>query len=206
MVILKQAALLVIKPLCRMAFDGRYLRGRWFEGSDMGWKWAWRSLWQQKIGGQNRRVPWPVSSQIRITAPERLEFHPDDLNNFQSFGQYYNNNNGGWIRIGQGSYIGPNVGIITANHSIYELDRHDPPQDVTIGENCWIGMNAVILPGVTLGPHSVVAAGSVVGRSYPKGHVVLVGNPARVSLKLERHPDAGISGLPPQSPTEESGQ
>ncbi|MCB1221165.1 MAG: acyltransferase [Planctomycetales bacterium] len=187
--IFRQLTLLVIKPACRMAFDRRYLQGRWFEGRDTGWKWAWRSLWQQKFGGRNRNVPWPVSENTVIAAPSRLEFHPDDLNNFQSFGQYYNNNNGGWIRIGRGSYIGPNVGIVTSNHTIYELDEHDPPQDVTIGESCWIGMNAVILPGVTLGPHTVVAAGSVVGRSYPKGHVVLVGNPARVSMKLERHPD-----------------
>ena len=187
--ILRKIALLFIRPLCRMAFNGRYLQGRWFEGRDTGWKWAWRSLWQQKICGHNRDVPWPVTMNTHIANPRRLDFHPDDLNNFQSFGQYFNNNNGGHISIGRGSYIGPNVGMITANHVIYDLHRHENAQDIVIGESCWIGMNAVILPGVVLGPHTVVAAGSVVGRSYPKGHVVLVGVPARVSKKLEQHPD-----------------
>ena len=187
--ILRKIALLFIRPLCRMAFNGRYLQGRWFEGRDTGWKWAWRSLWQQKICGHNRDVPWPVTMNTHIANPRRLDFHPDDLNNFQSFGQYFNNNNGGHISIGRGSYIGPNVGMITANHVIYDLHRHEDAQDIVIGESCWIGMNAVILPGVVLGPHTVVAAGSVVGRSYPKGHVVLVGVPARVSKKLEQHPD-----------------
>jgi acetyltransferase-like isoleucine patch superfamily enzyme len=40
-------------------------------------------------------------------------------------------------------------------------------------------MNSIILPGVELGPHTVVGAGAVVTHSFPKGHCVLVGVPAR---------------------------
>lgn len=96
-------------------------------------------------------------------------FHPDDINNFQGFGNYYQNFTAKII-IGKGTYIAPNVGIITANHDPMDLDKHLPGKDVIIGENCWIGMNAVILPGVVLGPRTIVGAGSVVTHSFPEGN------------------------------------
>lgn len=50
---------------------------------------------------------------------------------------------------------------------------------ITIGDNCWIGMNAVVLTGVELGDYTTVGAGAVVTHSFP-GHCVIAGNPARV--------------------------
>jgi len=175
----------LVKLICRLVFGGKYLRGRHFAGSNAGWRWAWRSVWLQKVLGFNRHVPWPISPFQRVLHPESIEFDPDDLNNFQSPGCYFSNANGGRIVIGKGTYIAPNVGIITTNHDPAEPDRHLKPRDVIIGRKCWLGMNSVILPGVELGDHTVVAAGSVVGRSFPKGHVVLVGVPARVRQALE---------------------
>jgi len=55
---------------------------------------------------------------------------------------------------------------------------------VKIGDNVWIGMNATILKGVTIGNNSVVAAGSVVTKSVP-ANVVVAGNPAVVIKKFE---------------------
>jgi acetyltransferase-like isoleucine patch superfamily enzyme len=55
---------------------------------------------------------------------------------------------------------------------------------VIIADNVWIGMNAVILKGVTIGENSVVAAGSVVTKSVPENSVV-AGNPAVVVRKFE---------------------
>ena len=54
---------------------------------------------------------------------------------------------------------------------------------VKIGDNVWIGMNAVILKGVTIGENSVVAAGAVVTKSVPS-NVVVAGNPAQVVRQL----------------------
>ena len=90
----------------------------------------------------------------------------------------------GQIYISDDVWIGPNVGIITANHDLENLSKDAEPSDVVIGDHCWIGMNAVLLPGVTLGPHTVVGAGAIVTHSYPGGHRVLVGNPAKVIRQL----------------------
>ena len=124
-------------------------------------------------------MPWPTGLTCKISAPENITFHPDDLNNFQSPGIYFQNFKA-HIYLGKGSYIGPNVGIITANHKIGNLDEHEDGRDVVIGNNCWIGMNVVILPGVVLGDQTVVAAGSVVTKSFPEGHAIIGGSPARL--------------------------
>jgi acetyltransferase-like isoleucine patch superfamily enzyme len=56
---------------------------------------------------------------------------------------------------------------------------------VKIGDNVWIGMNATILKGVTIGENSVVAAGSVVAKSVP-ANAVVAGNPAHIVKQLEQ--------------------
>ncbi len=69
----------------------------------------------------------------------------------------------------------------------FALERPERPaigtRPVKIGDNVWIGMNAVILKGVTIGENSVVAAGSVVSKSIPE-NVVVAGNPAVVVKEL----------------------
>lgn len=164
-------------------FARRYLRGPHFDRELSGWSWAWRSLWTQKFLGINRHVPWPVSPSIRVGRADRIEFDPADLNNFQGTGNYFQCHRGR-IRIGKGSYIAPGVGIITENHDPADPDRHLPAKDVTLGPKCWIGMNAILLPGVTLGPNTVVAAGAVVTKSFTDGNQVLMGTPAAVSRTL----------------------
>jgi len=98
---------------------------------------------------------------------------------------------GHWsIVLGDNIQIGPNVYITDQNHSYLDPDAPigwQPPMEagVVIGSGSWIGTNAVILPGTTLGKNTVVAAGAVVRGAFPD-HVVLGGVPARVL----RHYDA----------------
>ena len=84
------------------------------------------------------------------------------------------------------SYIAPNVGLVTANHVLTDLEQHQPGKDIVLGKNCWIGMNSTVLPGVVLGDHTVVGAGSVVTKSFPEGWQVIAGNPAKMIRKLEK--------------------
>lgn len=165
-----------------MFYDKKFLKGRWFSGKlhglcSTGWRWVtldgWARIWQR----QNLEAKFPVNCQNRIVCPENITFDIDDLNNFQSFGIYYQAI--GKISMGGGTFIGPNVGIITSNHDVADLDRHLEPKEVIIGKKCWIGMNSVILPGVNLGDNTIVGAGSVVTKSFPEGHCVIAGNPAK---------------------------
>lgn len=82
------------------------------------------------------------------------------------------------IGINNDVIIAPGVKIISANHSKTDLHRWDPAPPIRIGRRCWIGANAVILPGVELGDDCIVGAGAVVTNSFPSGSTV-VGVPGR---------------------------
>jgi len=90
------------------------------------------------------------------------------------------------IYIGSNTMIGPNVIIATAGHPILPELRRGEYQfnmPIHIGENCWIGAGAIILPGVNIGENSVIGAGSVVTKDIPP-NVVAVGNPCRVLREI----------------------
>lgn len=90
------------------------------------------------------------------------------------------------VRIGDNCFIGPNVSIFTACHPLDAASRDtgvEWAEPVTIGDSVWIGGNATILPGVTIGNNVVIGAGSVVTRNIPSG-VVVGGNPARIIKKV----------------------
>jgi len=85
--------------------------------------------------------------------------------------------------------IGPNVTVATAGHPILPELREKAYQfnmPVYIGENCWIGAGALIMPGVTIGDNSVIGAGSVVTKDIP-ANVVAYGNPCRVAREINEH-------------------
>lgn len=171
------------KPVMRlllMAFyDRKYLVGRHFEKGLGGYVWGFRSVWARNILRLGPPMPWPMGLTCVVSNPANVQFHPDDLNNFQSHGTYFQNFSAK-IVLGRGVYIAPNVGLITANHNFEDLDSHEPGEDILIGDGCWIGMGAVILPGTCLGPGTIVAAGAVVTSSFPEGRVVVGGVPARI--------------------------
>lgn len=91
------------------------------------------------------------------------------------------------ITIGDDVQIGPNVQLLTPTHPIEpDLRRAklEAAMPITIGDNTWLGGGVIVLPGVTIGANTVVGAGSVVVNDLP-GHVVAVGNPARIVRRLE---------------------
>ena len=165
-------------------YDKKYIVGRHFETNISGYVYSVRSIWLKNILRLAKPARFPTALTCYISNSKNIHFHPDDLNNFQSPGTYFQNFNG-HIYLGKGTYIAPNVGIITANHSLDNLDSHKDGHDVKIGESCWIGMNSVVLPGVELGNNTIVAAGAVVTKSFPQGYVVLAGVPAKIIKEIK---------------------
>jgi acetyltransferase-like isoleucine patch superfamily enzyme len=67
------------------------------------------------------------------------------------------------------------------------VKRHIENKPIVIGDQCWIGAGAIILPGVEItGEYVVVAAGAVVTKNVEESRVVLAGSPARIVKYLER--------------------
>ena len=91
------------------------------------------------------------------------------------------------VRIGNNVLIGPGVCVCTATHDINPDKRkqggsHALP--ITIEDDCWIGANVTILPGVRIGSGTVIAAGAVVSRNIAGG-VLAGGVPAKVIRRLD---------------------
>jgi len=140
-------------------------------------------LFFRKILRQNSGVAWAVHHTSTIHCPERIErgidVHPGD-----SPGVYINASNG--IKIGDYTNIGPNVGLVSSNHDLIDNDRHVTGMPIEIGNFCWLGMGAVVLPGVKLGDFTTVGAGAIVTKSFPEGYCVIAGNPARIIKYLNK--------------------
>ncbi|MEK5396283.1 DapH/DapD/GlmU-related protein [Paenibacillus sp. FSL K6-2859] len=91
------------------------------------------------------------------------------------------------IIIGKNVMFGPSVTIATVGHPIHPDYRGYMYADpVKIENNCWIGANVTICPGVTIGENTVIGAGSVVTKDIPANSIA-VGNPCRVMRTINEH-------------------
>ncbi|MCF8381280.1 MAG: acyltransferase [Bacteroidales bacterium] len=90
----------------------------------------------------------------------------------------------GPVNIGDDVRLAQNVVVSGLNHNYQDISKPISAQGVSveevfIGDETWIGANSVILPGVFIGMHCVIAAGSIVTKSIPS-YSVVAGNPARI--------------------------
>ena len=102
----------------------------------------------------------------------------------------------GKVKIGDNTIFGPGVSIHAENHNFEELNIPIRKQGATrkgviIGEDCWIGSKAVILDGVKIGNHAIVAAGAVVTKDVPD-YAIVGGVPAKV-IKLRKEEKQNVN-------------
>lgn len=132
------------------------------------------------IGG-NRSAYWPVHYTSTVHDADRI-FAGVDTCPGLSKGCYIQGKGG--VYIGDYTQIAPQVVIVSANHDFYD-NREHILSEVVIGKYCWLGAGAKIMPGVTLGDWTIVAAGAVVTKSFPDGYCVLGGVPAQKIKELD---------------------
>ena len=94
----------------------------------------------------------------------------------------------GPVSIGNHVNLAQGITVTALNHNFADPSRRIDEQGVsttpvTIEDDVWIGANSVILPGVTVGTHSVIAAGAVVTRNVPP-HTLVAGVPAKVIKEI----------------------
>jgi acetyltransferase-like isoleucine patch superfamily enzyme len=105
---------------------------------------------------------------------------------------------GAWSYINSGAQIFARQQVVIGDHAriaedaylcdtnFHEITPNEPPKvaPIKLGRNVWVGRKATVLPGVTIGDHSVVAAGAVVSKDVPARSVV-AGVPAKVLRTFE---------------------
>lgn len=128
----------------------------------------------------------PVDDKFRLFPP----FYTDFGKNI-TFGKDVFINSGchfqdqGGITIGEGCLIGHNVVLATINHDLMpENNRKNHYAPIHIENHVWIGSNATVLPGVTIGDWAVVAAGAVVTKDVPE-RTVVGGVPAKIIKTIQ---------------------
>lgn len=119
-----------------------------------------RAVWLRRVWGMD------LGEDVRISGKAHLDF-----------------TNPCGVHIGAHTLIAPGARVLTHD---FVGGYH---RDTRIGSRCFVGANAVILPGVSIGDQCIIAAGAVVTEDVA-GHSLVAGNPARVlrkNLRLGRH-------------------
>mgnify|MGYP001087614667 CR=1 FL=1 len=164
-------------------FSLRILGGKNFSNDLYGPFALFKFLIVQKFFRVNHHVPWPVHWTSQVKCPEKIQ--KGTRNPGMALCCYLDGRNG--IIVGKNVWIGPRVSIISQNHNTNNYHKYKDTKPIKIGDNCWLATNAVILPGVELGNHVVVAAGAVVTESFKQDNILLGGVPAKIIKKLNKY-------------------
>lgn len=135
--------------------------------------WLRRKLAEQFLEkcGTNLRVKHNADVSMNVSVGDHSEFGQRSLIH-------------GGVSLGSHVIMGPDVKIYARNHRTDDLTvpiqlQGKVQKHTTIGDDVWIGANVVVLPGVVVGDHAVLAAGAIVTKDVPDWAIV-GGNPARV--------------------------
>ncbi|MDE5985538.1 MAG: sugar O-acetyltransferase [Eubacterium sp.] len=127
-----------------------------------------------------------VDKTFRLFPPFYTDFGKNIMigkNVFINSGCHFQDQGG--IEIGDGTLIGHNVVLATINHDLNSsMKRKNHYAPIKIGNNVWIGSNATILQGVTIGEWAVIAAGAVVTKDV-EPYTVVGGVPAKLIKKVK---------------------
>jgi maltose O-acetyltransferase len=117
---------------------------------------------------------------VQIIAPEQVRF-----GSHIGIGNYSILRGNGGITFEDFVLLGDNVILATTSHPIGGLYFHQNwQQPITLKSNVWLGANAIVMPGVTIGENSIIGAGAVVTEDIPANSVA-VGVPAKVVRTLD---------------------
>jgi len=159
------------------------LFGPAFGSSSLSVRSLMRQVFVQKILRINADVPWPVHWTSVVVSPSGIERG----SRFPGLSMCCYLDGRAGIRFGENVWVGPRVTIVSKNHDLNRYESYVESGPVVIGRDSWLGASCIVLPGVVIGPHTVVAAGAVVTTSFPDGNQVLAGCPARVVRKLPNY-------------------
>jgi acetyltransferase-like isoleucine patch superfamily enzyme len=139
----------------------------------------------------NKVMIWPNARIEGVSNRFGVSFTPHiEIGNEVSIEQNLHLTCAGSIKIGTGTAIAANVTITDINHQYEDIQISPERQPievkhVSIGENCKLYNNSVILPGVHLGRHTILAANSVVMAGVYEDFIVLAGSPARIVKRYD---------------------
>ena len=130
-----------------------------------------------------KQIIGTIKGDFMIAPP----FYCDYGCNIKIGDHFYANHNctildGAAVTFGDFVFIGPNCVFATAGHPIDSRQRNQGLEialPITVGDNVWFGASVTVLPGVTIGSGTVIAAGSLVRKDIPAG-VLAAGNPCKV--------------------------
>ena len=175
---------------------------KWFVGTLLT-KWKYGSVGSHSYIGRTLFIQRPkklfIGSNVRIYPGMRAEMTTEDAvirigDNVSAGQNFHVVSYDRELSIGANTTISANVFISNVDHNYRELNMHSLDQqmivkETQIGEYCFIGYGAVILPGPKLGKQCIVGANSVVKGEFPD-YCVIAGNPAKVIKKYNINTNA----------------